>query len=78
MRSAVDMPNVFGMRKGSELVELIKARKLYRDVMNNFERDMGNGKNTHKRGLLAQERRVEIERLMDELRPEIVGDNYEN
>lgn len=68
-----DMPNVFGMRKGSELVELIKARKSYRGVMDNFKRDVGNGKNTHKRGLLAQEHRVEIERLMNELKPEIVG-----
>ena len=70
-----DIPNhdVFGMRKGSKLLELIGARKSYRVVMDNFKRDEGNGKNTYKRGLLAQEHRATIAELMDELRPEIVG-----
>ena len=73
MTAVADMPDVFGMRKGSDLVELIKVRKLYRGVMDAFESDLGNGKNTHKRGLLAQKHKAEIERLMDELKPKIVG-----
>lgn len=79
MTDATDMPDVFGSRKGSQLVELIAVRKLYRGVMDNFNRDRGNGRNTYKRGSLAQKHRLEIDRLMVELKPEIVGGtDYEN
>ncbi len=69
--SAVNPPDTWTKETGEDFISLLKARRGYRQIMNLFEKDVGAGKNTHKRGLAAQKHRLEVEEFRTPLK--IVG-----
>ena len=73
MSDTSDMPDVFGTRKGAELIDLIKARSAFAGAQNTLEENRGTGKNDYDLGIAAQKHKLEIDRLVEELKPKIVG-----